>query len=511
MTQPSRRREADAAPAAPGPDGHDAAGQILELELGAPAHGGHTVARTAEGRVVFVRHGAPGERVRVRLTEAQERARFWRGDVIGIRQPAPERRESHPWGPADSVRTWAEGRAPVGGAEFGHLELGLQRRLKGEVLRELLGGIGGFAAEEIAALDPEVEALPGESADGLGWRTRAHFAIDPGGRPAMHPHRAAELTAVEDFPLMVPALRALRVADVDWTGAARLDLAAPSDDAPSVLVTAQRAELGELARRLGRDALPALQAAHEAAGGAGEAALVLQADPEQRGPRPEPVVLSGGLRARERVGRRSWQVSAGGFWQVHRSAPGRLLELVEDAAGLQAGEAGLDLYSGAGLLTAALADAAGPEGSVLAVEGSPLTSSDAAATFARTRQVEAVTGSVEQVLAQRWPQLVRIPQRLRGAARGSRAGSGRGRSAAAAPRPDVVVLDPPRAGAGKVVVDAICALGPRRIVSVSCDPATLARDLARFRRGGWAVRSLRGLDLYPNTHHLETVTVLERE
>ena len=109
--------------------------QHLELELGPLAHGGHTVARTQEGRVVFVRHGAPGERVRVRLSEAQDEARFWRGDVVEVLSPVQGRRARHPWEPADSMLSWASGRAPVGGAELGHLELELQRRLKTEVLR----------------------------------------------------------------------------------------------------------------------------------------------------------------------------------------------------------------------------------------------------------------------------------------------------------------------------------------------------------------------------------------
>ena len=134
--------------------------------------------------------------------------------------------------------SWASGRAPVGGAELGHLELELQRRLKTEVLRELLGGIGGFEPEQLEALDPRVEALPGETDDGLGWRTRAHFAVDEQGRAAMHPHRSDELVPVQDFPLMTPALSALRIGEIDWSGATRLDLAGPSADAPAVVVTA---------------------------------------------------------------------------------------------------------------------------------------------------------------------------------------------------------------------------------------------------------------------------------
>lgn len=482
--------------------------QDLELELGPPAHGGHVVARTEEGRVVFVRHGAPGERVRVRLTEAQHGARFWRGDVIEVLGAAQGRRRRHPWEPADSLLSWASGRAPVGGAELGHLELGLQRRLKTEVLRELLGGIGGFSADQLEALDPRVEALPGESDEGLGWRTRARFAVDDQGRTAMHPHRSEQLVPVADFALMSPALRSLQVGRIDWSGASRLELADPSDDAPMVLVTAVHPWSEDLVRRLREHALPTLQTAHDRAGGDGEIGLVLQADTSGGAPRREPLVLSGTGVSRERIGRRGWEVSAGGFWQIHRGAASHLLGLVEQASGLQEGEAALDLYSGAGLLTAALADAVGEAGSVLAVEGSPLTSADAARRFAAEPQVETVTGSVEDVLARHWPQRVRSPQRRRRGTRGSRAR--RAPSSAPARRPDVVVLDPPRAGAGKAVVDAIAALEPRRIVSVSCDPATAARDLARFRHRGWEARSLRGLDLYPNTHHLETVTVLER-
>lgn len=483
--------------------------QHLELELGPLAHGGHTVARTQEGRVVFVRHGAPGERVRVRLSEAQDEARFWRGDVVEVLSPVQGRRARHPWEPADAMLSWASGRAPVGGAELGHLELELQRRLKTEVLRELLGGIGGFEPEQLEALDPRVEALPGETDDGLGWRTRAHFAVDEQGRAAMHPHRSDELVPVQDFPLMTPALSALRIGEIDWSGATRLDLAGPSADAPTVVVTAAHPFDEDLVRRLREHALPALQVAHARAGGEGEIGLVLSADTSAGSPRREPLVLSGTGRTVERIGQRTWEVSAGGFWQVHRSAPQHLLGLVEQESGLSAGDDALDLYSGAGLLTAALAEAVGEAGSVLAVEGSPLTSTDAARRFGEDPQVEAVTGSVEDVLARRWPELVRIPQRRR---RGGRPSRGRRGAASSVPsrRPDVVVLDPPRAGAGKVVVDAIAAIEPRRIVSVSCDPATAARDLARFRHRGWQVSSLRGLDLYPNTHHLETVTVLER-
>lgn len=512
----------------------------VELELGAAAHGGHVVGRTPEGRVVFVRHGAPGERVRVRLTEAGESARYWRGDAVEVLRPDPRRRPAHPWAPADAIGAWAQGRPPVGGAEFGHLQLPLQRELKTGVLRELLARIGNLAPEQIEALDPRVGPLPGEDPQGLGWRTRAHFAVDDDGRPAMHPHRSAELIPVEDFPLMVEPLRRLRLGDLDWTGAARVDLIAASAQAPLVLVTARAmdtAAFEALAERLRREAVPALQGPAGAgepvrdgeAAGAGETAgvsLLLAPDPATG--RRAPVVLSGRDHGTEQIGARCWEVSAGGFWQIHRAAPGHLLHRVTEAARPAPGETVLDLYSGAGLLTAGLAEAVGPTGRVLAVEGSPLTSADAAANLAELEQVEAVRGSVEQILAQRWPGSVRPDPRGARSRRGpgggrTRRGSGgraqydrrtpqgAGSGGTAAGRPDVVVLDPPRAGAGRTVVDAIAALEPRRVVYLSCDPATLARDLARFRHQGWQVRSVDGMDLYPNTHHLETLAVLERD
>lgn len=485
--------------------------QHVELELGSAAHGGHVVGRTPEGRVVFVRHGAPGERVRVRLTEAGQTARFWRGDAVEVLRAHPQRRAAHPWAQADALSSWAQGRPPVGGAEFGHLEPALQRELKTAVLRELLGGIGHLPAEQIEALDPRVDPLPGEDRDGLGWRTRAHFAVHDG-RPAMHPHRSSALIPVEDFPLMVEPLRRLPLREIDWTGAARIDLIAPSAQAPVVLVTAhvmEAAAFGALAERLRRDAVPALWAA-----AGSEVSLVLAPDPATA--RRQPVVLNGRDHGTEQIGSRRWDVSAGGFWQIHRAAPEHLLHRIGRAARPAPGETALDLYSGAGLLSAGLAEAVGATGRVLAVEGSPLTSADAAANLADLPQVETVRGSVEDVLARRWPGSVRGPARGHRGRRGTRGAMGRGRGeergtgVAAASRPDVVVLDPPRAGAGKTVVDAIASLQPQRVVYLSCDPATLARDLARFRHRGWTVSRLEGMDLYPSTHHLETLAVLTR-
>jgi tRNA/tmRNA/rRNA uracil-C5-methylase (TrmA/RlmC/RlmD family) len=468
------------APGTPGPD--TAPPAELELRLGPIAHGGHTVARTAEGRVVFVRHGLPGELVRVRLTEAGPEARFWRGDVVGVLEADPQRRAEHVWALADPLLTWARGEAPVGGAEFGHAELPAQRALKAAVVAEQLSRLAGL--ETVV----EVEPMPGEDPLGRGWRTRAHFAVDAAGRIGMHPHRSAAVVPVDRFPLVLPAVDELRLAELDLTGAERVDVAAPADGGTPLvhLSLAPGADRDRLRREL--DRLTARR----------EVSVTARAEDERQAQ-----TWAGRPAVVEHAGPHRWEVSAEGFWQIHRAAPELLHRAVPDAAGAGRGEHALDLYAGAGLFTAALADAVGEAGSVVAVEGSPVTSADARRTFADRPQVRVERGSVDKVLARLWPQAA-APSRGRRPSRGRSASRDRG-----APRPDVVVLDPPRAGAGRTVVDQLVALAPRRIAYLACDPATLARDLGRFRRAGWHVRSVRAFDMYPNTHHVETLAVLE--
>lgn len=104
------------------------AGQILTLEVGAMAHGGHCVARH-DGRVIFVRHAIPGEIVNAAVTSGGDDARFWRADTVSVARPS-EFRRSHQWKLADAIRAHASGRYPVGGAEYGHITLEHQRRLR---------------------------------------------------------------------------------------------------------------------------------------------------------------------------------------------------------------------------------------------------------------------------------------------------------------------------------------------------------------------------------------------
>jgi tRNA/tmRNA/rRNA uracil-C5-methylase (TrmA/RlmC/RlmD family) len=432
----------------------------LELRLGPIAHGGHTVARH-EGRVVFVRHGLPGELVRVRLTDTEAERRFWRGDVVEVLEGSPDRRP-HVWAPADSLTAYAAGSVPVGGAEFGHIELAEQRRLKAAVIREQLSRLAHVT------LDVEVEevSLGGAAeAAGLHWRTRCSFAVDDDGRLAMHAHRSETVIPIRDMPLAVEEIERLGLWDADLSGVERVEVAAPASGATPLVVFTLAEELGSarlsaLAEVVATDASVSVVAP---GGGA-------------------PLTLRGRGSVSEQAGGYHYTVTGEGFWQIHRRAPEALMAAVLDAVGSEVAEgaAVADLYAGAGLFTAPLAARVGPSGSVLSVEGSPGTSRDARRTFKRLPQVDVVQGRVERVLRQR-----------------------------AGERFAAVVLDPPRAGAGREVVRQLVAAAPRAVAYVSCDPASFARDLGWFLEAGWSLEWLRGLDLYPQTHHIETVALLK--
>ncbi|GAA4765205.1 class I SAM-dependent RNA methyltransferase [Citricoccus nitrophenolicus] len=457
--------------------------QILELEVGPMAHGGHCVARH-EGRVVFVRHAIPSEVVRAVVTEAGEGARFWRADTIEVLHGS-EFRRTHQWKLADSLRAHAAGRLPVGGAEYGHIVLPHQRRLKAQVFRDTVARIAGIQ------LDVHVTGAPGDDPSGLHWRTRNAFAVTPTGRLAMHAHRSNVLVPVRNMPLGVHGLDALKLWELDFTGISRVDVATPGTGEPSLilLTPAEGVDPSSLGGRMHRQTsrLPE---------GTSVALTVPGPTPEDR---PEVHRLRGRTWTQEEVttargGHHAFRITGDGFWQVHRSAPTVLVDAVLQAAAPQPGQVVADLYAGAGLFSAFLADAVGPEGLVLSVEASPGASRDARRNLHGVTQAAVLNGMTDRVLGG-WLSQPEKPV--------AECGLG-GRSV------DTVVLDPPRAGAGKAAVERIHRLDPGRIVYVSCDPASFARDLGLLAQGGWVAESVQVFDLYPDTHHMESLAVLTR-
>jgi tRNA/tmRNA/rRNA uracil-C5-methylase (TrmA/RlmC/RlmD family) len=432
----------------------------LTVEVGPIAHGGHCVARH-EGRVIFVRHALPGELVRVRVREADDAAKFWRADTVEVVRASPDRVE-HFWTEADALLAARRKELPVGGAEYGHIRLAAQRRLKAYVLAEQLHRLAGVD------LDVVVEAADDDDA-GLAWRTRASFAVTPSGRLGMHAHRSDVVLPIEDLPLATDAVNDLRLWETDFAGISRIEVAAPANGSkPLVLLVPEQGSSPKSAGRVLHNVLVQLHPDASVASWEPESARIER--------------LRGRAWVAETAAGHEYRISGEGFWQIHRNAPDVLVRAVEtfldDGGFLSAGYRVADLYAGAGLFSAPLAAAVGPSGSVLSVEGSPGTSRDARKNLHEQGQVEIIQGRVERVLRDH-------PHSF-----------------------DAVVLDPPRAGAGKAVVEQLMASRARAIAYVSCDPASFARDLGYFRSGGWQLSGLRAFDLYPNTHHLETVALL---
>ena len=180
----------------------------------------------------------------------------------------------------------------------------------------------------------------------------------------------------------------------------------------------------------------------------------------------------------EVLGRR-FEVAADGFWQVHPAAPRVLVETVTSMLQAGPGERVLDLYAGVGLFARFLAEAVGDEGRVLAVEGDRTATDHARENLRDLPWASVETGVVDQVLATSGDEPC-----------------------------DLVVLDPPREGARRPVVEQVVARSPRAVAYVACDPAALARDLAYFAEHGYELRQLRAFDLFPMTSHVECVAHL---
>ncbi len=191
-------------------------------------------------------------------------------------------------------------------------------------------------------------------------------------------------------------------------------------------------------------------------------------------------VVEGGYEATQRVNGRVWRVPVTAFWQAHRDAARVYSELVAEWAQLRDGMVAWDLYGGAGIFAAVLGEAVGDSGQVVTVDTSRGASRAARAALADLGSVSVVTDSVRRALA---------TQRRRA---------------------DVAVLDPPRSGAGREVIDLLAAAAVPRIIHIGCEAASFARDIGLYLAHGYRVEDLRVFDSFPLTHHIESVAVLTR-
>jgi tRNA/tmRNA/rRNA uracil-C5-methylase (TrmA/RlmC/RlmD family) len=409
-------------------------GDRVEVEVGAPAHGGHCVARL-DGRVLFVRHALPGERVTAEITERHRG--YLRADAVEIHTPSPARVRppcpyAHPGG--------------CGGCDLQHVAGDAQLRWKGQVVEEQLRRLAGLS------LSVRVEELPTATAGDrlLGWRSRVRYAVDAAGRPGLLQHRSHQVVPIDRCLIAHPAIQELDLLRREWPDADALEAVASTGG-----------DVVALARAAGSGPLRAEDPTEPGIAAGGRVRLA--------GPDEVDEVAAG----------RRWRVPPEGFWQIHPAAADTLAAAVVDLLRPAAGEVTWDLYGGAGLFAAAVADRTGARTTL--VESSPIGCAAARANLADLAMVEIVEARVETALHRR---------RVTGPV-------------------DLVVLDPPRSGAGARVVRGIAAARPRAVAYVACDPAALARDIGTFLSLGWRLTTLRSFDCFPMTQHIECVALLE--
>ena len=421
--------------------------QMLETELvTARMANGGEAVGHYEGRVVFVRGALPGERVRARIID-RSNDRFWRAVVTEVVDASADR--VPPACPAA-----AHG---AGCCDLSFVAPAAARALKTGVTADVLRRIGAVTdqqLEDAGFFDDGVRAL---GPDGGGWRIRTRLFVDDQGRAGVHAWHAS--TVITGHHCSAPVDGLLDGLDERrFTPGAEIIAVAGADG-----------------RHLAEIAPP------EPVGGSRADRRHVQRTRRMRAAARKISLIEGDELVTHRVGERSWRIGVNGFWQAHRGAPATYARAVVDlAAGVDAGlpdAVAWDLYGGAGIYAGAMLDAGAADVHVVDSDAGAI---DAAqVTFAGDRRLVAHHGDVAEV-------------------------------AAGLPEPRVVVLDPPRTGAGRAVIDTIAAAGAQAVVYVACDIGRFARDLGFLTGHGYRLRSLRAFDAFPGTHHVEAVGCLTR-
>ncbi|RRR47717.1 class I SAM-dependent RNA methyltransferase [Mycolicibacter terrae] len=354
---------------------------------------------------------------RVRARITAERGSYWHAETVEVLEPADGR--VAPLCPIAGV----DG---AGCCDLAFADPAVARALKGAVVSNQLARLGGH--------DWEGSAEPVGDDGPAGWRTRVRLDVGADGRAGFHRYHSDEL--VTDLRCgQLPAGMTTGLAEQSWQPGDHLHVVADDDGVRHVVST---------------------------------------------GHNHRPQVREGDYHATQWVGRRRWRIPVTAFWQAHRQAAAHYSALITDWAAPEAGMTAWDLYGGAGIFAAALAQAVGESGRVISVDTSRAATGAARAALADLSQVSVRTDSVRRVLS------------------------------AASSGADVAVLDPPRTGAGRQVIEALAAAGVPRIVHIGCEAASFARDIGLYRAQGYTVERIRVFDAFPLTHHVECVALLTR-
>jgi len=442
---------------------------VIEVRVEKLVYGGEGLARL-EGRAVLVPLVLPGERVAA--LPVKEEPRLIRARLGKVLEPAPER-----------ITPQCPYFARCGGCHYQHAGYQDQLRYKAAILRETLERIGKLAA-------PEPELLPS-----LPWnyRNRAQFKMEKRGdrfRLGYYELGSHRLLAVEACPISSPRIN--EILPELWVlgkrpdfpqGAGEIELFVDHNDSVVLATASVEAGWPETLVSAARERIPNL--ASLAVVGADVAAATVRPPGTSTWARPNKASqmtrIYGCGHLIYRAGGLDFRVSHGSFFQTNRF----LAETLAVAAteGL-AGDTALDLFSGVGYFAVRLARTFRR---VVAVESDPAGIRDLESNRHRARasHVEPVHATAQEFLEKA--------------------------ASSAKARPDLVLLDPPRAGLGRDAADNLAALGAPTIVYVSCDPSTLARDVARLTARGYRLERLKLVDLFPQTFHIETIATLRLE
>ena len=340
-------------------------------------------------------------------------------------------------------------RTGIGGADLGHVSLEAGRRWKARVIDTQMSRIAHIATHVV------VEPAPGDEArHGLAWRTRVTFQVDSSGRLGMYGAKSHTIYPVDGMPLAHEDIQAVLTHDIDH-------------EFPNLA--------GGTRTYVRPSASPLVVVDHMPRTRRSGPTTVVRSIGVDREDRTHTVPATVTEQVRTPQGDWTYDVAANGFWQVHREAPSILVQAVLEAVGHPDAPI-CDLYCGSGLFTLPLTNL----GPVTAIESSS-TAIHSCRENTKGRNVQCFEGDVPAILAD-------LPARKAG----------------------VVVCDPPRSGAGPQTVAQISRLSPDRVVYVACDPAALARDLSDFARHGYQLDFLRAFDLFPLTHHVESLAALTK-
>lgn len=399
-----------------------------------------------EGEVLLVLGAIPGERVEAIVTRAEKRVAF--ADTLRVIEPSPDRREPG-------------GDAACGGCHYAHIGYGRQVQLKGDIIRDAFTRIGRIPLDGPVAVSASPER---------GYRMRARFHVQEG-RPGFYREGSRDLCDARSTGQILEA-------SIDGVEAAVAALKAQGITVMSVEL-AENTAADQRALHLDiREPRPSTDALDRAVAAAGLTGLTARTTDNSFHSVGDPIVsdpLAALTSGRATAG--ALRRHPESFFQANRFLVPALVTAVMDQ--VRPGPV-LDLYAGVGLFAVALA--ASGRGDLTAVEGDPVSGKDLlrnASPF--YDQLRVARSSVEAFVARGWDVL-----------------------------PGTVVVDPPRTGMSKEAVDAIAGSGAGRIIYVSCDAPTMARDARRLLDAGYRLASLEGFDLFPNTPHVETLGVFER-